>query len=141
MRKAGARKEDIDQAAAKARHECAARHCKTKPCPARCKAHERACPSPCPADCQGHARDCRQRKLPQGCVPISGALVLREVKEKRRRRVETVAVPPELCGPFRLHREKQFEARLLAVSEWHDHDLVFCRWDGSPVDPRQDNEE
>jgi integrase len=27
---------------------------------------------------------------------------------------------------------------MLAGAEWTDHDLVFTRWDGSPVDPRSD---
>jgi integrase len=141
LRKKGAAKAETDKAAAKRRHECAAKHCKKKPCPARCKKHTRACPSPCPDDCESHARDCPDRKLPQGCVPVSGALVLREIKEKRRARVKTVPIPPELCAPFREHREKQFEAKMLAGSEWTEHDLVFTRWNGSPVDPRQDWEE
>jgi integrase len=141
LRKKGAPRETIGKAAAKARRDCASRHCKKKPCPARCKAHERACPAPCSPDCEGHAMHCPARRLPQGCVPVSGALVLREIKEKRRRKTKTVAIPPELCGPFREHREKQFEAKMLAGSEWTENDLVFTRWDGSPVDPRQDWEE
>jgi integrase len=27
---------------------------------------------------------------------------------------------------------------MLAAGEWEDHDLVFTRWNGAPVDPRQD---
>lgn len=141
MRKKGAGAADIEKAAGAARHACAAPHCKARPCPARCKAHERACPSPCPPDCESHARHCPQRKLPLGCVPLAGGLVLREVKEGKRRRVKAVAVPPELCGPFREHRARQFERKMLAGSEWNEHDLVFCRWNGDPVDPRQDWED
>jgi integrase len=141
LRAKGGKAEDIAAAAAKAEHDCAAAHCKAEPCPAGCTAHTRACPSPCPADCTAHAMHCPARKLPQGCVPLSGGLVLREVKERRRQRVKVVAVPPELCGPFRLHRERQFEQRLLAGAEWRENDLVFCRWNGDPVDPRQDWQE
>lgn len=141
MRKDGRKPEDIEKAVAAARHDCALPRCKVKPCPARCKAHERDCPAPCPPDCEGHARHCPRRKLPKGCVPVSGALVLREVKEGRRKRAKAVAVPPELCGPFREHRARQFEQKMLAGAEWEDHDLVFCRWNGAPVDPRQDWED
>lgn len=138
MRKRGAAADDIDKAAAKARRECAAPHCKKKPCPKRCSAHERECPPPCPDDCEEHARHCPHRKLPQGVDPLSGGLVLREIKEKRRKRVKTIPVPPELCGPLREHRSAQFEARMLAGSEWEDHGLVICQWNGRPVDPRRD---
>lgn len=141
MRKKGAPQEETEKAIQAKIHICAAPHCKTKPCPARCKAHERACPSPCPPDCTGHARLCPRRKLPQGVIPLSGALALREIKERRRRKVKTVAIPPELCAPFREHRARQFEQKMLTGTEWREHDLVFCRWDGSPVDPRQDWEE
>lgn len=141
MRKKGAKAEDTAKAAAALEHACAAPHCKAEPCPDGCAAHARACPSPCDPDCTAHAMHCPARKLPQGCVPVSGALVLREVKEKRRRGVKAVAVPPELCGPFRLHRERQFEQRMLAGAEWKEHDLVFSRWNGAPVDPRQDWQE
>jgi integrase len=122
LRTKGTLKAETGNATAKRRHECAVKHCKKRPCPARCKQHTRACPSPCPDDCEGHARDCPDRKLPQGCTPVSGALVLREIKEKRRRKTKTVAVPPELCGPFREHRDKQFEAKMLAGAEWTEND-------------------
>jgi integrase len=141
MRKQGEKAADVARAAAVIEHGCAAPHCKVKPCPARCRAHERACPSPCPPDCTGHARHCPQRSLPGGCVPVSGALVLREVKEARRKRAKTIAVPPELCGPFREHRARQYEQKILIASEWRDNDLVFCRWNGDPVNPRQDWED
>jgi hypothetical protein len=141
MRRKGDKAEDIARAAAKLEHGCALPHCKTRPCPDKCAAHKRACPSPCAPDCTAHAMHCPARKLPQGCEPVSGGLVLREIKEKRRRGVKVVAVPPELCGPFRLHRERQFEQKMLAGSEWRENDLVFCRWNGDPVDPRQDWQE
>jgi len=115
---------------------CGRKYHKTRACPAKCSRHVRACPPPCPADCTDHARHCPRRKLPRGSIRLNGALVLREaVKEKKRK---TVPVPAELCEILREHRSAQFEARMLAGSEWTDHDLVFCRWDGSPVDPRSD---
>jgi integrase len=120
-------------------HRCGSKYHKTRPCPAKCSRHTRACPPPCPDDCTDHARHCPKRKLPRGSVRLSGALVLRErVKEKKRK---TVPIPAEVCEALRAHRSAQFEQRMLAADEWADHDLVFARWDGSPVDPRRDWQE
>jgi integrase len=117
-------------------HACGRKYHKTRPCPASCARHTRACPPPCPDDCAGHARHCPKRKLPRGATRLSGALVLREaVKEKKRK---TVPVPAEVCEALREHRSAQFEARMLAAGEWTDHDLVFTQWNGAPVDPRRD---
>ena len=117
-------------------HACGRKYHKTRPCPARCSRHTRACPPPCPEDCTDHARHCPRRKLPRGVIRLSGALVLREVvKEKKRK---TVPIPPEVCEILRAHRSAQFEARMLAANEWTDHDLVFTQWNGAPVDPRRD---
>jgi integrase len=120
-------------------HGCGKVHHKTRACPAKCSRHARACPPPCPDGCTDHARHCPRRKLPRGSIRLNGALVLREsVKEKKRK---TAPVPAELCEILREHRSAQFEQRMLAGSEWTDHDLVFARWDGSPVDPRRDWQE
>jgi integrase len=118
---------------------CGKKYHKTRPCPAQCSRHARACPPPCPEDCADHARHCPRRKLPRGSVRLNGALVLREtVKEKKRK---TVPIPAALCEILREHRSSQFEQRMLAGPEWTDRDLVFARWDGSPVDPRRDWQE
>ena len=117
---------------------CARKHCKTRACPAVHPAPG-TCPPPCPDDCAGHALHCPRRTLPRGSIRLNGALVLREtVKEKKRK---TVPIPAELCEVLRDHRSAQFEQRMLAGSEWTDHDLVFTRWDGQPVDPRRDWQE
>ena len=95
----------------------------------------------CPPGCTAHAQYCPRRKLPRGSIRLAGggALVIREaVKEKKRK---TVPVPPEVCAILREHRNGQFEQKMLTGGEWNDNDLVFCRWDGSPLDPRQDLEE
>ena len=116
-------------------HGCGKKRHRVKACPPGCSRHV-SCPPPCPPDCTGHAMHCPKRKLPRGSIRLNGALVLREtVNEKKRK---TVPVPPELCAFLREHRSAQFEARMLAGSEWNDHDLVFCRWDGSPLDPHRD---
>jgi integrase len=120
-------------------HACGRRHHKVKPCPARCSRHARACPPPCPDDCADHARHCPRRKLPRGSVRLAGALVLREANKEKKRK--TVPVPPEVCEILRAHRSAQFEARMLAADEWTDHDLVFCQWNGAPLNPRSDWQE
>jgi integrase len=116
-------------------HACGRKHHKTRPCPKTCKIHTRACPPPCPADCAEHARHCPGRKLPAGAVQVSGALVLRPIKEKRRKRVR---LPAELLPALRAHRDAQYLRRLTADAEWEEHDLVFCQWNGRPIDPRRD---
>jgi integrase len=114
---------------------CARKHHKARPCPPGCARH-RTCPPPCPPGCARHAVHCPKRKLPRGSIRLNGALVLREtVKEKKRK---TVPIPAELCEVLRAHRSAQYEQRMLAGPEWADHDLVFTRWNGSPVDPRRD---
>lgn len=128
-------KDDAGKARLGAQHACAVRHCKKKACPKACRRHTRACPPPCPAGCTDHARHCPDRKLPRGCVQVSGALVLRPIKEKRRKRVR---LPRELLPALKAHRDAQYLRRLTADAEWEEHDLVFCQWNGRPVDPRRD---
>jgi len=108
-------------------HACAAPHCKKKPCPRKCSRHERRCPPPCPDDCTGHARLCPRRK--------GGGLVLRPVKEKRHK---TIWLAPPWLEYLRKHRDAQFLQKITVDAEWEDHDLVFCQWNGRPVDPRRD---
>lgn len=135
-------------------HACGARHHRL-PCPKKCpkaarkQGRKHVCPQEggvtrsesgtkgrlCPPDCTGHAQHCPQRKLPRGCTEISGGLVLRPVKEKRRKRVK---LPRELLPALRAHRDAQYLRSLAADKEWEESDLVFTQWNGRPVDPRQD---
>jgi integrase len=116
-------------------YACGTKHHKVKPCPKGCKAHKRACPPPCGADCAEHARLCPKRKLPVGNVPISGALVLRPIKERRKK---TVPLPPELAGVLQQHRIAQAADKQAAANLWEEHDLVFCGPTGKPIDQRID---
>jgi integrase len=127
MRQAGKAPDEIDKAAIKAEHDCAAGHCKKKACPKKCSRHTRACPPPCPDGCREHARHCPERK--------GGGLVFRDIKEKRRK---TIWLDPELTDLLRVHRDGQYLQRLTADADWEDHDLIFCQWNGKPVDPRRD---
>jgi integrase len=132
-----------EQTRARIEHACAAKHCNSWSCPkkprkGKCPRHSGNCPPPCPPDCVSHARLCPQRALPAGSVPLSGALVLRQVKEKRSK---TVPLSEPLMLKIREHRDKQYEQKLLAADEWTEHGLMFCRWNGEPIDPRADSEE
>jgi site-specific recombinase XerD len=64
--------------------------------------------------------------------------VFREIKERRRK---TVALPPELVAALRAHRTAQARERLAAANVWDDHDLVWCRENGRPIDSRADWQE
>jgi integrase len=72
--------------------------------------------------------------LRTGEVPLTGGLILKEPKGKSKR---TIPVPAELVAVLRAHREVQdLEKQFAAV--YTDHDLVFARADGSPIDPAED---
>jgi integrase len=109
-----------------------------RPCPKRCPRKARRSGRPhqcipedasnlCPGDCQGHASTCPKRR--------GGGLVFREIKEQRRK---LVRLPDELVSVLKEHRDAQYLQRLTADREWNDHDLVFCQWNGNPIDPRRD---
>ncbi|MDS1271772.1 site-specific integrase [Lipingzhangella sp. LS1_29] len=109
------------------------RHRHKPDCPAGCTRKRHVCPpvpNPCPRNCTGHARSCPQR--------VGGGLVFRRPKGKSRR---TVPFPAELVPLLQEHRARQDAVRIAAGEQWQDHDLVFCREDGRPIDPRHDWEE
>jgi integrase len=112
-----------------------------RPCPRRCPKALRTSGRPhvciaadaprlCPPGCTGHASTCSQR--------LAGGLVFREIKERRRK---TVALPPELVAVLKAHREAQELEREAAANLWENHDVVFARENGRPIDPRADWQE
>jgi integrase len=112
-----------------------------RPCPRRCpKARRKSgrrhvcitadSPRLCPPKCTGHASSCPQRK--------GGGLVFRQIKERRRK---TVPLSPELATVLKAHREAQELEREAAANLWEDHDVVFARENGRPVDPKADWQE
>ena len=135
-------------------HACGAKHHRN-PCPVPCpkaarkQGRKHVCPQNggvarsesgtkgklCEGDCTDHAQYCPRRKLPRGCVQVSGVLVLRPIKERRRKRVR---LPAELLPALRAHRDAQYLRRLAAEDEWEENDLVFCQWNGRPINPRVD---
>jgi integrase len=80
----------------------------------------------CAVDCERHARRCPQRQ--------GGGLILREPKGRNRREI---TLPGELIEILRAHRVEQDTERASAYV-WDERGFVFCREDGSPIDPRRD---
>lgn len=81
----------------------------------------------------------RQVDMRRDEVRLSGGLVLCRPKGWRRRpRPRVVPLPKSVVALLRTHRARQAQDRLTAGDQWRDHDLLFCRVDGSPVDPRAD---
>ena len=115
-------------------HACGARLHRFEPCPPDCtthKAYTRGCPAPCPPKCTKHASTCPERK--------SGGLVFTRPKTKKSRRI--IPIPPPLIPYLREHRARQEEQRASAGELWEEHDVLFARPDGRPLDPRQDWQE
>jgi integrase len=69
----------------------------------------------------------------------SKGLVLVPPKSRAGRR--TLALPGPLREALRAQRTAQLAERMLAGSEWHDKNLVFCQPNGRPLDPRNDHRE
>ncbi|MER6828956.1 tyrosine-type recombinase/integrase [Streptosporangium sp. NPDC000563] len=55
-----------------------------------------------------------------------------DTKTKRSRRV--LKLPKKAIEALRAHHRRQATERLQAGEKWQDHDLVFCREDGMPLD-------
>jgi integrase len=91
----------------------------------KCIAPDR--PRLCPPDCMRHASTCPQRQ--------GGGLVFRPPKGRNKR---VGALPPQLIPVLRAHREVQDLERMVAGDAWAQHDLVFARSNGRPIDPRDD---
>ncbi|WP_037787207.1 tyrosine-type recombinase/integrase [Streptomyces sp. GBA 94-10 4N24] len=112
-------------------HACGARLHRFGRCPAECGVHgayKRGCPKPCEPDCTRHASACPQRQ--------GGGLVFTRPKTKKSR--NPVPIPPQFIPYLVAHREAQAEAREAAGDQWEEHDALFTRADGRPLDPRAD---
>jgi integrase len=55
-----------------------------------------------------------------------------DTKTRKSRRV--LKAPKDVVEALREHRKRQAAERLCAGDAWQDHDLVFCREDGTPLD-------
>jgi len=81
----------------------------------------------CGPDCVGQARYCPER--------LGGEWEFRKPKGRKTR---PVPIPKPLIPLLKAHKAAQSAERLAAGSAWEDWDLVFCRSDGRPIDPRDD---
>jgi integrase len=57
------------------------------------------------------------------------------VEPKTRYSRRSIALPDGTIAALQIHRKRQLEERLQVGAAWRDQDLVFCRWDGSPLEP------
>lgn len=55
-----------------------------------------------------------------------------DTKTRKSRRV--LKLPRKVIEALRVHRRRQAAEQLQAGDRWHDHGLVFCREDGTPLD-------
>ncbi len=65
---------------------------------------------------------------------VVGSRAISETKTDRGRR--TIALDDTTIAALREHRRAQNAERLLMRTAYEDHDLVFCREDGTPIWPR-----
>ncbi|MGX8907416.1 tyrosine-type recombinase/integrase [Streptomyces netropsis] len=115
-------------------HACGERLHRFTPCPPACTTHKnykRGCPRPCPKACKKHASACPERK--------GGGLVFTRPKTKKSQ--NPVPIPPPFIPHLFDHKAMQDEMRAAAGESWEEHDAVFTRPDGRPLDPRADWEE
>ncbi|WP_405567884.1 tyrosine-type recombinase/integrase [Streptomyces phaeochromogenes] len=115
-------------------HACGKRLHRFEPCPPDCRTHKnykRGCPKPCPKDCTSHASACPERK--------GGGLVFTRPKTKKS--TNPVPIPPPFIPYLHAHKTQQEEMRATSGDEWQEHDALFTRPDGRPLDPRADWEE
>jgi integrase len=54
---------------------------------------------------------------------------------KTRAGERRIYLDAETTGLLKAHRKAQLAARLRAGADWQDHDLIFCRYDGTPWRP------
>jgi integrase len=88
---------------------------------------------------KAHDRGRRQSELlalTWADVDLDGAK-LTVHRSKTRSGVRDVALDAGTVDVLRRHRKRQLEERLAAFGVYDDHDLLFCREDGSPFPYRQ----
>jgi integrase len=62
-----------------------------------------------------------------------------DTKTRKSRRL--LKLPKRAVEALKEHRKRQAAERLQADGKWQDHDLVFCREDGTPLDRWQGRHE
>lgn len=71
--------------------------------------------------------------LGQGTVAVYRS-VRAEGDTKTRKSRRLLKLPTKAVEALKEHRKRQAAERLQAGNKWQDHDLVFCREDGTPLD-------
>jgi integrase len=71
----------------------------------------------------------------QTLIVVHHVVMIGEPKTARGRRV--IALDVGTVTALREHRKRQLAERLMLGEGWRDHDLAFCRVDGSPLHPEQ----
>jgi integrase len=71
----------------------------------------------------------------QTLIVVHHVVMIGEPKTARGRRV--IALDVGTVAALREHRKRQLAERLMLGEGWRDHDLVFCRVDGSPMHPER----
>ncbi|MCL4425507.1 MAG: site-specific integrase, partial [Firmicutes bacterium] len=61
--------------------------------------------------------------------------ILVQPRAKTERSIRAVSLPETAVEALREHRERQTKERATFGEEYEDHDLVFCRPEGRPMDP------
>jgi integrase len=71
--------------------------------------------------------------LEEGTVAVYRSVRAKgDTKTRKSRRV--LKLPTKAVEALREHRKRQAAERLQAGGKWQDHELVFCREDGTPLD-------
>ncbi|MFI5066018.1 MAG: tyrosine recombinase XerC, partial [Streptosporangiales bacterium] len=71
--------------------------------------------------------------LDEGTVAVYRSVRAKgDTKTRKSRRL--LKLPRKAVEALREHRKRQAAERLQAGEQWQDHDLVFCREDGTPLD-------
>ena len=76
--------------------------------------------------------------ITQALARVGGKLQFIEPKSRQSRRV--IPLHDGLIAPLKAHRRRQLEQRLLIGARWVDTGLVFATGKGTPLEPRELNE-
>jgi integrase len=77
--------------------------------------------------------DAHQLSVRQTLVSVAYKLHFSTPKTRRGQRL--ITLDRQSAAALREHCAAQAQERLIAGSAWQDHDLVFCRGDGTPIHP------
>lgn len=78
-------------------------------------------------------RDGGQLRVRQNLVVVGGRVQMDTPKTRKSRR--EFSLDPEALAALKRHRKAQLQERVAWGGAYQDRDLVFCREDGTPLDP------